>query len=60
MLSALRAMLGLGMGMAGAGQGGGKPWDVRRKQPKESLGAVVVRRAGKKPVAVQRGGELGG
>lgn len=39
LVSALRDTVGLGMGTAGAGQGGGKPWDVHRKQPKESWGS---------------------
>lgn len=48
------------LGWGCSGQGGGKPWDVRRKQPKDSLGAVVVRGVGKTPVTVQHGRELGG
>lgn len=48
------------MRLARAGQGGEKPWDGRREQPKENPGAVVARRAGKMPMAVQHGGELGG
>lgn len=48
------------MGVARTGQGGEKPWDGHREQPKENPGAVVARRAGKMPMAVQHGGELGG
>lgn len=43
LVSALIATPRLGMGTAGAWQGGGKPWDVHRKQPKESRGAAVAR-----------------
>lgn len=60
LVPASRATAGLGMGVARTGQGGEKPWDGHREQPKENPGAVVARRAGKMPMAVQHGGERGG